>query len=163
MSIDCENDEVSNEVSLYSMKFKSYNLRSFKTINVYIYIYIYIYVYIYKYCVRVPQFYLQNVFVISPILLVLHFVLAYCSLVTFSFSIFSAYLHSVLMTLWSILIESFFGTLLTFVGVTPTSWFCHSIRDCLLILYVYVYVYVCVCIFTFMCMYMYMYLYVYIL
>ena len=54
---------------------------------------------IYKYCVRIQKLYLYNVLIISPILFVLHFVLVYCSLIMFSFSIFSSYLHSVLKAL----------------------------------------------------------------
>ena len=91
----------------------------------------------------------------------LHFVV-YCSLVTFSFSIFSVYLHTVLMAFIVYSNWIFFGTLLAFVGVTPTSCCCHAIRDCLLILYVYVYVYACMCMYVYIYVYVYVYIYIYI-
>ena len=86
----------------------------------------------------------------------LHFVLVYCSLVTCSFSIFSAYLHTVLM-----------------VFIVYSNWilFWHTVSVCwrdanILVLprhqRLSIDLHICICICICVCMYVYVYLHIYI-
>ena len=99
----------------------------------------------------------------------LHSVLVYCSLVTFSFSIFSAYLHTVLMAFIVYSNWIFFGHTVSVcwrdanILVLPRHQrlsidlhicICMCMYVCVCI-FTHIYIYICIC----MCVYIYIYVY----
>ena len=83
-----------------------------------------------KYCTRIQQYYLYTV-ICAPISACAVLFMVFCRLSLGSFQ-----LHLVIIfklsycRLLSIPNGSSYDTLLAFLGVMPTSLFCHAIRDC---------------------------------